>query len=52
MDVGTVIVAPLISLALAAAGWCLQRAVTMLLQHDRDIAVIKAKLGLEARHVG
>ncbi len=52
MDAGTLIVAPLITLGLGAAAWCLQRAIIMLLQHDRDIAVIKARLGLEARHVG
>lgn len=55
MDAGTVIVvapsAAVIALALAAGGWCLQRAVLMLLQHDRDIAVIKARLGL-VRDVG
>jgi hypothetical protein len=46
------IVAPVVSLSLGAAGWSLSRAVVMLLQHDRDIAVIKTRLGLEARHVG
>jgi hypothetical protein len=46
MDAGTVAVVLPSAALLSIAGWCLKRAVEMLLKHDRDIAVIKSRIGL------